>query len=195
MFTGIIRHVGIVTDLSTREDGVYLTIKTDLAASVAEGDSVAVNGTCLTVLTHDASSIDFRLMQETLDKTSLGQAATGSALNLERPVAAGEHFDGHFVLGHVDGVAKVTNETEVNGDMVFTLEPPRDLMRYLVPKGSVSLDGISLTVVAVTDTDFTVSMMPYTIEHTNFKSVTTGYRANIEIDMIAKHVERFVAAR
>tara|TARA_Y100000310_G_scaffold246561_2_gene251875 strand:+ start:72 stop:659 length:588 start_codon:yes stop_codon:yes gene_type:complete len=195
MFTGIIRHLGTVTDLATKEDGTYLTIKTSLASDVAEGDSVAVNGTCLTVLQHTANAIDFRLMQETLDKTSLGQATKDSVLNLERPVAAGEHFDGHFVLGHVDGVAEVTAITAAGDDRIFTLKPAPGTLRYFIPKGSVSLDGISLTVVDVTDETFTVSMMPYTLEHTNFGSVQVGYRANVEIDMIAKHVERLVAAR
>jgi riboflavin synthase len=195
MFTGIIRHLGTVTNLITKKDGTYLTIKTSLAKNVVEGDSVAVNGTCLTVLEHTSESIDFRLMQETLDKTSLGQATKESVLNLERPVGAGEYFDGHFVLGHVDGVAEITDISAAGDDRIFTLKPAVDILRYFIPKGSVSLDGISLTVVDVTADSFTVSMMPYTLERTNFGSVEVGYRANVEIDMIAKHVERLVAAR
>lgn len=195
MFTGIIRHQGTVTAVDTKPDGVYISVATKLGTEVAEGDSVAVNGACLTVLEYTPESITFRLMQETLDKTSLEGVAKGSTLNLERPVMAGERFDGHFVLGHVDGTAEVTDIAHAGDDRVFTFKPDRSLLPYIVSKGSITIDGVSLTVVTATNETFTVSIMPYTLEHTNLGTVEVGDRVNLEADMIAKHVERIVATR
>jgi len=188
MFTGIIRHLGTIAAIESKTDGVYLRVQTPLGNEVAEGDSVAVNGACLTVLTHNASDMTFRLMQETLDKTSLGEGTVGSSLNLERPVAAGERFDGHFVLGHVDGTAQVKNITNAGNDKIFTLQTSRKLMAYLIPKGSIAIDGVSLTIVDINKQNFTVSIMPYTLDHTNFGALKIGNRVNLEADMIAKHV-------
>lgn len=188
MFTGIIRHKGTIANVSTKPDGVYLRVTSSLGNEVAEGDSVAVNGACLTVLTRTVSDLTFRLMQETLNKTSLGEGAVGSSLNLERPVAAGERFDGHFVLGHVDGTATVKVIQKVSNDSIFTLQPLQHLMRFIIPKGSIALDGVSLTIVDCSTNDFTVSIMPYTLEHTTFGGLEVGNLVNIEVDMIAKHV-------
>lgn len=188
MFTGIIRQKGTVAEVTTKPDGVYLRVQSSLGSEVIPGDSVAVNGICLTVLANTNAEITFRLMQETLAKTSIGTAKIGAILNLEQPVAAGERFDGHFVLGHVDGTALVTTITSAGADKIFTLEPSQELLAYLIPKGSIAIDGVSLTIVEVAKQSFTVSIMPYTLEHTTFGSVDVGYRANIEVDMIAKHV-------
>ena len=195
MFTGIIRHLGTVTSFEQQPNAAIVVVTTDVASQVAEGDSVAVNGACLTALEHDASTITFRLMQETLMKTNLGELTEGAQLNLERSVAAGERFDGHFVLGHVDGVATISAREPVGDDRVFTFTPPTELTPFLIDKGSVAIDGVSLTVVEARDNDFTASIMPYTLEHTTFGSRGVGDQVNIELDMIAKHVGRIMDNR
>jgi riboflavin synthase len=159
-----------------------------LAQEVTAGDSVAVQGACLTVLTHTGQSLEFRLMDETLQRTNLGKLRIGSGVNLERPVAAGERFDGHFVMGHVDATCTVRAIQKLGGDKIFTFTLPADLSPYLIGKGSVTLDGVSLTVVKIFDGEFTVSMMPYTLEHTTFGKTAAGDAVNIEVDMIGKYV-------
>lgn len=222
MFTGIIRHIGHVTKHEVKSDESTLTITAPFSTTLNEGDSVAVNGACLTVLEQTRDTFTTRLMAETLAKTNLGQLKTGNPVNLELPLTASQSFDGHFVTGHIDATARVTDSTPRGNDKIFTIEPPQDLMRYLVPKGTVALDGVSLTIVDVisppaeprserqslsTTGDkslrrtgsggglggyFTVSMMPYTLEHTIFGSVTPGYRTNIETDLLAKHVVKLL---
>ena len=202
MFTGIIREVGYVRDLDRSGDGMILTFTRPASfGNLREGDSVAVNGTCLTVLSADSTSWQVRLMHETLAKTNLGELQPQALVNLERPVAAGERFDGHFVLGHVDGVAEIVKITPVGDDRVMHVRlpagqagPPSDLIRYIIPKGSVALDGVSLTVVDVLPDSFTVSCMPYTLEKTTFGATKVGDHVNVEVDMIAKHIAQFVKA-
>lgn len=192
MFTGIIRHLGTIQTISPTQDSASIfTLSTPLSSSLTEGDSIAVNGACLTVLSHTDTSLELRLMQETLAKTNLGQLTEGDSVNLERPLSVGERLDGHFVQGHVDAVCEITNLTEAGDDRIFTFKPPQDLLPYLIPKGSVALDGVSLTVVDVTDDAFTVSIMPYTLEHTTFGSRAVHSMVNIEVDMIGKYVRRF----
>ena len=196
MFTGIIRHVGSIA--STAKEGsqaVVLTIKTPLAGQLREGDSVAVNGTCLTVLAATKKDWQARLMAETLQKTNLGNLKKGSVVNLEQPLRLNDTLDGHFVQGHVDGVGVVIGSKPVGDDRVFTIKPPSFLLPFFIPKGSVSLDGVSLTVVEVLQNSFTVSLMPYTLEQTIFSEVKTGYKINIEVDMIGKYVQRFTNFR
>jgi len=188
MFTGIIRSLGKVTQVAQEDGAVVLTVGGEVAPPLAEGDSVAVNGACLTALSVTQDSFVLRLMQETLDKTNLGDLQVGSVVNLERPLTGGQTLDGHFVLGHVDGVSEVVAITAVGEDRIFTFKPPQDLMKYLIPKGSVALDGVSLTVVDVHDDTFTVSIMPYTLQHTTFGQAAVGYQVNMEADMIAKQV-------
>lgn len=192
MFTGIIRHRGTIASFNRQPDAAVISIETALATEVAEGDSLAVNGACLTVLEHNPKTITFRLMKETLDRTNLGQLEKESIVNLERPVAAGERFDGHFVLGHVDGVAKIAAIEEAGDDRIFVFEPPTDITKYLIPKGSIALDGVSLTIVEAHKQSFTVSIMPYTLEHTTFGQAKRGDHVNIEVDMVAKHVARLL---
>lgn len=203
MFTGIIRHMGEVTRFTSEDKASQLSIASDMAAGVECGDSVAVNGACLTVLeVYPSTSLranetmKFRLMDETLQRTSLGQLQVGRVVNLERPVAAGERFDGHFVMGHVDGVCEIKKLTQVGGDTIFTFQAPENLLVYMIEKGSISLNGVSLTIVNVNDDGtFTVSMMPYTLAHTMFGEAAVGDRINVEVDMIGKHVVRFLQTK
>ncbi|MEX0650257.1 MAG: riboflavin synthase [Candidatus Andersenbacteria bacterium] len=191
MFTGIIRHLGTIENIRDEADGAKVfSIGTELGRDLQEGDSVAVNGACLTVLSADKTSWQLRLMRETLAKTNLGTLAVNSAVNLERPLVVGDRLDGHFVQGHVDGVCKIVSIEPVGNDRIFTFQPTNQLtiLPYLVSKGSVALDGVSLTVVEVNSSVFTVSIMPYTLEHTTFGQREIGDTVNIEVDMIGKYV-------
>lgn len=195
MFTGIIRHLGQVESLHESTSGTHLILVTSLADQVSSGDSLAVNGACLTVLQHTAHTITFRLMQETLRRTNLGQLKPKSHVNLERPLTPTQSIDGHFVMGHIDGLAAVTAISTIKQDKIFTCKLQAELLRYLISKGSIALDGVSLTVVDVTQRSFTVSLMPYTLEHTLFGQVSAPYQANIEVDLLGKYVERFINHR
>lgn len=193
MFTGIIRELGHVGDIDRDGDGVSLTLSRPPSfTDLTQGASVAVNGVCLTVVACDVATCQVRLMHETLKKTNLGSLHQGAAVNLERPVAAGERFDGHFVLGHVDGVADILEIKPVGDDRIMRFRPPRILLPYFIPKGSAALNGVSLTIVDVLSDSFTVSFMPYTLQHTTFGATQIGERVNVEADMIAKHIARFL---
>jgi len=195
MFTGIIRHLGQVESLHESTSSTHLVLVTPLAGQVSSGDSIAVNGACLTVVQHTAHTITFRLMQETLRRTNLGQLQPKSPVNLERPLTPTQSIDGHFVMGHIDGLATVTAISTVKQDKIFTCELQAELLRYLIPQGSIALDGVSLTVVDVSNDSFTISLMPYTLEHTLFGQVSIGYQTNIEVDLLGKYVERFINHR
>lgn len=192
MFTGIIRELGTVQDVVPEPDAMRITIQSGFE-SLRPGDSIAVNGACLTALEVHKNSWTMRLMQETLQKTNLGSLRQGTPINLERSLLPTQRLDGHFVMGHIDGVATVTAITAVGDDRIFTFEPPAPLMKYVVPKGSVALDGVSLTVVDVSETTFTVSIMPYTLSHTTFGTASIGSPINIEVDILGKYVERLVS--
>jgi riboflavin synthase len=192
MFTGIIRHLGKVKEITTAQKATHLTITSPISAKLIEGASVAVNGVCLTVLASTDRTSTFRLMAETLKRTNLGQLQAGDTVNLEQPITANQPIDGHFVLGHVDGQAAVTNIKTVKKDKIFTFRPPRILLPHLIPKGSVALDGVSLTVVDVLDDTFTVSMMPYTLQHTLFGQVKKDYQSNMEADILGKYTITFL---
>lgn len=192
MFTGIIRHLGEIKKVVIEKGVTRLSVASSLAASLVEGASLAVNGVCLTALSNTKRAVSFQLMEETLKRTNLGELQVGSVVNLEQPLGAGQPIDGHFVLGHIDGKAIVTSVKVVKEDKIFTFKLSQDLMPYLIPKGSVALDGVSLTVVDVFEDTFTVSMMPYTLEHTLFGRVRKGYQANIEVDVLGKYVARFM---
>jgi riboflavin synthase alpha subunit len=183
MFTGIIRHLGQVKNIRHSSDGsVGLEIVAPFSRTLHEGDSVAVNGVCLTALFTNDTTWTCRLMAETLKKTTLGFLKTGATLNLELPAKAGDSLDGHIVQGHVEGVCEITDISAVGDDRVFTFRPPQSLVPHIIPKGSIALDGVSLTIVDVHEDTFTVSIMPYTLEHTTFGTRTVGDRINIETD-------------
>lgn len=194
MFTGLVEARGTITALENAADGMRLTVAAPFAGSVGDGDSVAVDGCCLTVTSHDTDTMSFAAMHETLRRTTLAGRRRGDGVNLERALRAGDRLGGHIVSGHVDGVGRIT---AVDGDgfaRIVRIEPPAGLLAHIVEKGSVCLDGVSLTVATVDDTGLTVSLIPETLARTTFGDAVEGRCVNIETDIMAKHVEKLVAA-
>jgi len=195
MFTGIVEELGTVERVEDQGDAVRLTIRAGLVLEDAHpGDSIAVNGCCLTVVEHDDQTWTADVMQETLDKTSLRGVAPGDRVNLERAVTAARRLGGHIVQGHVDGVGEIVRRTPSEHWEVVEISLPREFSKYLVDKGSVTVDGVSLTVVEAHDDTFTVSLIPETLARTTLGFREPGDRVNLETDVIAKHVEKLVRA-
>ena len=199
MFTGIVEELGTVAAVEDQGDAVRITIAaTTVLEDVALGDSVSVNGCCLTVSTVSTTrpaSFTADVMRETLDKTGVGDLTTGDRVNLERAVTPTTRLGGHIVQGHVDGTGAVRRRTPSEHWELVEVEAPTDLLRYLVPKGSITVDGISLTVVDVLADGFTVSLIPETLARTTLGFRQPGDRVNLEADVIAKHVERLLQHR
>ena len=193
MFTGLIEDLGEVRDVRRSREGVRLTVSSALAGELAEGASVAVNGVCLTAAEVDGSSFSADVMNETLKLSSLSEVAPGAAVNLELPLRAGDRLGGHMVQGHVDGVGTIVEVVEDGFARRVTIAAPTELTRYVVRKGSIAVDGISLTVAALDDRSFTVSLIPETLERTNLGSAAPGVTVNLEVDVLAKYVERLIA--
>ena len=193
MFTGIVRELGRIAAVEGGEVGVRLVIAAPAtAAESAVGDSVSINGVCLTVTEAANGSIAFDAVPETLRRSSLGGLAPGDAVNVERALRAGEPLGGHYVQGHVDGVGTIRrSDVEGDGRRVW-IDVPADLHRYLVEKGSVALDGVSLTVAELDDDGFAVALVPHTLAVTTFGAREPGDQMNIEVDVLAKYVERLV---
>jgi riboflavin synthase len=194
MFTGLIADLGTVTALERGVDGATLSVRTPLAATLATGDSIAVNGVCLTATAVAADRFSAEAMSETLERSSLGGLHAGAPVNLELPLRAEDRLGGHIVQGHVDGTGTVGAIREDGFARVLRIAPEPRLSRYLVEKGSVALDGVSLTISAVDDSGFEVSLIPETLQRTNLGSVVEGSLVNIEVDVLAKHVERLLGA-
>lgn len=193
MFTGLVEDVGTVRTVEAGADGARLRIATTLGAEIAAGDSVAVGGVCLTAAAADAEGFDVEAMNETLAVTSLGALEPGDRVNLELAVQASGRLGGHIVQGHVDGVGEVT-AVEPDGfakRLQVGLDPR--LMRYVVERGSVALDGVSLTVAALGEDWLEVSLIPETLERTSLGEAVPGRKLNVECDVVAKYVERLVA--
>lgn len=189
MFTGIIRHMGRIAGITTQEDAsILLTIEAPFTSSLSEGDSVAVNGACLTVLSHTDNAWTCRLMEETTKKTTLGLLTIHDEVNLELPAKVGDRLDGHIVQGHVDGIATISAITNQGDDRMYTVTPPLALLQHIAPKGSIALDGVSLTVVEVTNDSFTVSLMPYTLSHTTLGTKKVGSTVHIETDKMRQPI-------
>jgi riboflavin synthase len=197
VFTGLIAEVGTVADVRHDDDGAVLTVAAQVAAQLREGDSVAVDGVCLTASSVSADGFRAQAMRETLERSSLGARRTGEKVNLELPLRAGEPFGGHFVQGHVDGTGTVRAIREEGFSRVLQIALDERLAatRLLVEKGSVALDGVSLTVTAVDGGSFEVALIPETLRRTTLGALGEGERVNIELDMLAKHVERLLEAR
>ena len=192
MFTGIVEETGRV---ASRSD-YRLTVNAEKALSeVKLGDSIAVNGACLTVVEFDDRSFGVDLAPETLRRTSLGQVPPGGAVNLERALAAGGRMGGHIVQGHVDGAGVITAITPEADCWMVEIEAPSDLTPYIVEKGFIAVDGISLTVVQIRQRRFTISVIPFTMGQTNLRERAAGDRVNLEADILAKYVESLLAAR
>ena len=193
MFTGIIEELGNVVALEDQGDAVRLTVHGPLVTSDArEGDSIAVNGCCLTVVTTQDGAFTADVMHETLAKTSLGAFEPGMRVNLERAVTPATRLGGHIVQGHVDGTGTVVSRTPSEHWEIVKISVPTELERYLVPKGSITVDGISLTVVEVKTDSFTVSLIPETLARTTLGFKQAGDVVNLEVDVIAKYVEKMV---
>jgi riboflavin synthase len=190
MFTGLIEAVGRVADVQRMATGIRLRIGTTLASELAPGDSLAVNGVCLTVVTADADHVDCDVGPETARVTTLAGLRPDEPLNLERPVRPDGRFGGHFVQGHVDGTGRVARIRGDGDAHWLTVSFSAALAPYLVPKGSIALDGISLTVAALTEGTFDIMIVPYTWEQTNLRSRRVGDAVNLECDLIGKYVVR-----
>lgn len=199
MFTGLVEEKGTVMAVEPLGDSVRLSVRGPVVTSDAEhGASISVNGCCLTVMAQDGDVFSADVMAESLDKTSLGDLDVGSPVNLERAMAAGDRFGGHVVQGHVDGTGALLDRTPSEHWEVLRFALPADLARYLVPKGSITVDGVSLTVVEVVDQpdpSFTVSLIPTTLADTTLGGLVPGSRVNLEVDVLAKYVERLLGAR
>jgi riboflavin synthase len=193
MFTGLIQDIGTVESLDSGDAGARLRIATSLASEVEPGDSVAVNGVCLTATTVDTAGFETEAMNQTLAVTALAGVEVGNRVNLELSMKASDRFGGHIVQGHVDGVGEVAS-VETDGfarRLRVSLAP--DLLRYAIDKGSITLDGVSLTIADLGESWLSVSLIPETLERTNLGDAEPGRKINVECDVIAKHVERLVA--
>jgi riboflavin synthase len=190
MFTGIVEDVGEIVAVEDTAEGRRLRVAAPFSGDLADGQSVAVSGACLTVEAFDAESFELFLSEETLDRTYLDAAAVGDRVNLERALPADGRFDGHFVQGHVDGVAEVTEIDQIGDDWTFGFSLPSDLRRYVVEKGSIAIDGISLTVADLRGDDFAAAIVPATYELTTLSEKSVGDPVHVEVDVVAKYVER-----
>jgi riboflavin synthase len=196
MFTGIVEELGTVAGVEDQGDSIRLTIHAQHVLSDAGlGDSISVNGCCLTVAERDGDTWTADVMQETLDKTSLAGVRPGDRVNLERAVTPTTRLGGHIVQGHVDAVGTIVSRTPSEHWEVVDVSMPPQLARYLVDKGSVTVDGVSLTVVEARDDGFTVSLIPETLARTTLGSRQPGDRVNLEVDVLAKHVEKLLQHR
>jgi riboflavin synthase len=194
MFTGIIEEVGKIADVS--DTGDFRTIRFDaqtVMSDLAIGSSIAVNGVCLTARTVARSHFSAELSRETLNRSSLGTLKTGSLVNLERPMRADSRFGGHIVQGHVDGVGRIRRFDRTGDEWNLEVEYPASESRYVIEKGSITVDGISLTVAALKDSGvFSVAIIPHTFENTNLKQAKAGTPVNLEFDVLAKYVENLI---
>jgi riboflavin synthase len=193
VFTGLIEDLGIVQAIERNPDGARLRISSVLAAELELGDSIAVDGCCLTATAVDANDFETEAMNQTLQMTALGDAKEGSRVNLELAMKAGERLGGHIVQGHVDGVGTVAAVEDDGFARRIRVELPPELLRYVVGKGSITLSGVSLTVAELGETWAEVSLIPETLERTNLTEAGPGSRLNVECDIVAKYVERLVA--
>ena len=196
MFTGIVRERGRIASVEGDADGVRLVVEAPATAvHAALGDSVAVSGVCLTVVEAGNGTLAFDAVRETLSRSSLARLEAGDSVNLEPALRAGEPLGGHYVQGHVDGVGHVRAvEAEGDGRRIW-IDPPHDLLRYLVEKGSVAVEGVSLTIAQLDGRGFAVALVPFTLAETTLGSLAEGAPVNLEVDVLAKYVERLVAPR
>jgi len=203
MFTGIIEQAGKIESLERDANGGRLCVSLagspeitpEISAEMKLGDSIAVNGCCLTVVEFDSAHFSADLSLETLQRTSFGEKQSGDLVNLERPLAAGARLGGHFVQGHVDGTATVTELTKQGDNWWLSVRLSENLRGYVAEKGSIAIDGISLTVARWQDGIASIAVIPYTYAHTNVRSMKVGAQVNIECDILAKYMESLLAAR
>ena len=195
MFTGIVEQIGSVLDVAEQAEGRRLVLSGQGLVDVPVGASIAVNGVCLTAVKAEDERVTVEVIPETLNRTNLGEVGTGGRVNLERPMRADGRFDGHIVQGHVDGVGVVSAINHDDGGTLMTVEAPAGLMAFIVEKGSITVDGVSLTVAAMTERSFSVALIPHTLEFTTLGLRKPGDTVNLENDVIAKYVERLLEGR
>ena len=192
MFTGLVADLGEITGIERSDGGVHLRVASRLVPELGEGDSIAVNGVCLTATAVDGDSFQTDVMNETLRLSSLAEASLGSAVNLELAMRPTDRLGGHMVQGHVDGVGRVVGVVPDGFASRVTIEAAPGLLRYMVHKGSITVDGVSLTIAGIDDRSFTVSLIPETLERTNLGRAEAGMTVNLEVDVLAKYVERLM---
>ena len=190
MFTGIIESLGTVKDIQHDQDNLHITINSVLAPELKIDQSVAHNGVCLTVVSIDTDSYTVTAIRETIEKTNLGSWEKNDSINLERAMKLGDRLDGHIVQGHVDQTGICKSIENANGSWYFTFEYNESLNNITIEKGSITVNGVSLTVVNSKKNEFSVAIIPYTYEHTNFKNFEVGTKINLEFDVIGKYVSR-----
>jgi riboflavin synthase len=193
MFTGLVQGVGRVAAIDRSPDGARIKIETPLSRELQTGDSIAVNGVCLSAAALENGSFAAEAMNETLARSALGDLAPGARVNLELPVRAGDRLGGHVVQGHVDGVGTIESVAEDGFARRVRVEAPPELLRYVIEKGSIAVDGVSLTVAGLDDRSFTVSLIPETLQRTKLGHAEPGDRVNLEVDVLAKYVEKLMA--
>ncbi|HEY5889313.1 MAG TPA: riboflavin synthase [Acidimicrobiia bacterium] len=192
MFTGIVEDTGLVAEIADSGGVVAVTLESPILADLPIGASISVNGACLTAVSVFGSNVSVELVPETMSRTTFGRLSEGDRVNLERPMTPQTLFDGHIVQGHVDGVGTVDSVEVEGASRRMAVEVPEDLMRYIVEKGSVAVDGVSLTVAAVSESGFEVAIIPHTLEVTTLGQLEVGDRVNLEVDVLAKYVERLL---
>lgn len=192
MFTGLVQDLGSVVAIEATADGSRLVLRTALTPQIADGDSVAVNGVCLTATRIEDGAFAADAMNETLRRTSLGELIAGETVNLELALRADQRLGGHIMQGHVDAIGRVQEVREDGFARIITVRPAADLLRYVVEKGSIAVDGVSLTVARVDEHSFDVSLIPETLERTNLGTAEPGRTVNLEVDIVAKYVEKLV---
>jgi riboflavin synthase len=189
MFTGLIEEIGTVVRVSPRKGIVEIVIRaTKVMDDLKVDDSINIDGVCQTVIKHTKDTFTVQSVQETLRKTTLGSLRPGSTVNLERALLPSSRMGGHFVQGHIDGTGTVTSVRKAAGDWLITVTLPASFMKYVIPKGSICIDGVSLTVASVERNDLTVAIIPHTLEATTIKNLRKGSKVNIELDMIGKYI-------
>ena len=192
MFTGLVADLGSVAAIDATSHGVRLTVATSLAEQLAEGDSVAVNGVCLTATDVAGDRFGADVMHETLQRSTLGAVGAGSGVNLELALRAADRLGGHIVQGHVDGVGTLSEVRKDGFARVVTIEAAADVLRYVVAKGSIAVDGVSLTIARIDGDGFDVALIPETLQRTNLGAAVPGTTVNLEVDVLAKYVEKLV---
>jgi riboflavin synthase len=193
LFTGLVQELGSVVDVATQDGATRITVEAALAEELREGDSVAVNGVCLTAVGPANGHFTADLSSETVTRSALGALAPGEPVNLELPLRPADRLGGHIVQGHVDGVGRLVSTSDQGGSRDVRFDAPVELLRYVVEKGSIAVDGVSLTVSAVDDAGFSVSLIPETLARTTLGRALAGRPVNLEVDVIAKHVEKLIA--
>ncbi len=192
MFTGIVQELGRIAAIERDGAGARITVQTGLVGELQAGDSIAINGVCLSAVSLQNGSFSADAMNETLARSSLGDLEVGSEVNLELPLRATDRLGGHVVQGHVDGTGTVAAVDSDGFARRVRVDAPPELLRYVIEKGSVAVDGVSLTVTGIDDSSFTVSLIPETLQRTNLGRIRPGARVNLEVDVLAKYVEKLI---